>query len=154
MKLHQVRAWADSHADVALDLIRIYLGLGLIAKGLFFVAHRENLIQLMENSGSLWFAPALMAHYIIIAHVVGGFMLAIGLLTRIAALVQLPILIGAVFWIHMPRLVSLGARDDVEFSTLVLFLLAVITFYGAGRWSLDAWLTKRMPVEIPAPRTA
>ena len=155
--LQRSRAWINANTDLALDVIRIYLGIGLMLKAIFFMSNRFELLNLMDESGTAWFAPALIAHYVIIAHLVGGFLLAIGLLTRPAALIQIPILIGAVFWIQVPRMISLGIREDVEFAALMLFLLTVIFLYGAGRWSLDAYFAHQeaateteTPIEKPA----
>ena len=36
----------------------------------------------------------IISHYVVMAHLAGGLMLAAGLLTRLAALVQLPVLVG------------------------------------------------------------
>jgi uncharacterized membrane protein YphA (DoxX/SURF4 family) len=83
-------------------------------------------------------------HYIILAHFFGGLCLALGLITRAAAMVQLPILLSALFYVHLPRVVSsVEERQSLEFAGLVLFLLALISVYGAGRWSLDYWLARR-----------
>ena len=67
----------------------------------------------------------------------GGAFLAVGLYTRIAALVQVPILAGAVFLVHWHDGL-LSADQSLEFSALVLFLLVLVCAFGSGRWSLDA----------------
>jgi putative oxidoreductase len=146
-----------SHPDVLVDLVRIYLGVALFFKGIFFMSHREYLIQLMNDAGSWWFAPAALAHYIVPAHLVGGIMLAFGLLTRVAALVQLPILIGALLYLHLPRLMVMNveARQNFELSTLVLFLTVIVLLHGSGRFSLDHAIEKGRhhdspPVPTPA----
>jgi putative oxidoreductase len=60
----------------------------------------------------------------------------VGFLTRVAAIVQIPILFGAVFVIHRPDgLFALG--QSLEFSALVLLLLVVFAIAGSGRLSLD-----------------
>jgi len=77
-----------------------------------------------------------MLHGVMLAHFVGGLLLTIGFLTRIAALVQVPILAGAVFFVHrQDGLFALG--QSLEFSALVLFLLVIIAINGAGKLSLD-----------------
>lgn len=64
-----------------------------------------------------------------IAHLCGGAFLAIGLLTRLSALLQIPVLAGAVFLIHWHEgLFSLG--QSLEFSSLVLFLLILLFIDG------------------------
>ncbi len=136
--------WIKTHGDLALDLVRVYLGIGLIIKAFYFMSHSDYLLNLMDSMGSLWFAPAILAHYIVLAHLVGGICLMFGLFTRTAALIQLPVLFTALFYVHLPRmLTSTEARESAEFAGLVLFLLILLSIYGAGRWSLDHWLAKR-----------
>jgi uncharacterized membrane protein YphA (DoxX/SURF4 family) len=138
----QLNHWIKTHGDLALDLIRVYLGVGLIIKAIFFVTHGEYLLNQMAVAGSWWFAPAILTHYIVLAHFCGGVCLLLGLFTRTAALVQLPILFSAIFYVHLPRIVeSMEARQSLEFAGLVFFLLCLISIYGAGRWSMDHWLS-------------
>jgi uncharacterized membrane protein YphA (DoxX/SURF4 family) len=142
--MFQTNHWIKTHGDLALDLVRMYLGIGLIIKAVFFMNHSDYLLHQMDTMGSMWFAPAIMVHYVILAHLMGGICLTLGLLTRSAAIVQLPILVSALFYVHLPQMVaSVEARQSAEFAGLVLFLLALISVYGAGRWSVDHWLGKR-----------
>ena len=144
--------WIKTHGDLALDLVRMYLGIGLIIKAFYFMNHSDYLLHLMDSMGSTWFAPAILMHYIVLAHLVGGILLLFGLFTRTAALVQLPILFGALFWVHLPYMLSTAeAREKAEFAGLVLFLLVLLSVYGAGRWSLDNWLAKREFKKLFAP---
>jgi uncharacterized membrane protein YphA (DoxX/SURF4 family) len=145
-----VEAWIEERRDWFFDLVRIYLGVGLVIKAVFFIQNTEYLISLVERSGNLWFIPAAVAHYVIGAHLVGGLFLAIGFLTRFGALVQIPALVGAVFWIHLPGLLSVEPRQSLEFSALVLFLLVLVLVRGAGPLSVDA----RMTGSVPARRGA
>jgi putative oxidoreductase len=136
--------WIKVHGDLFLDLIRIYLGIGLFWKGVYFASHTTELQQLMEQSGDLWFASGAIGHIVILAHLAGGFLLAIGLITRVAALVQIPILAVAVFYVHLPKSFSvMESRQNFEFTALVLFLLVLVSIYGAGRWSVDYVLARR-----------
>ena len=145
-----VKKWVESHYDVVLDIIRIYLGIGLFFKGIYFLTHSGELARLIDGSGTLWALSAIVAHYVVVANIVGGFCLALGLLTRAAALLQLPVLFGAVFYVHLPRIMSFGPRQDLEFAGLVLFLLALIGVYGAGRWSLDYYLERKSAEAAPS----
>ena len=144
---YQLNHWIKTHADIALDLLRIYLGIGLMLKAIYFMGHSEYMLQLMDNADSLWFAPAVVMHYVVLAHFCGGLLLALGMFTRVAAMVQLPVLSFAIFSVHMPQmLASVEARQSVEFAGLVFFLLALYSIYGAGRLSVDyAWARKQHP---------
>ena len=131
-------AWADAHRDNWFDCVRIYLGLGLFARGLLLITNTSTgyVIELIQRSGQSWLTHGMILHYVMLAHFVGGLLLTIGFLTRVAAFVQIPILVGAVFVIHgQDGLFALG--QSLEFSALVLFLLCVFTISGAGKLSLD-----------------
>jgi uncharacterized membrane protein YphA (DoxX/SURF4 family) len=130
--------WADAHRDQWLDCVRIYIGLGLFARGLLLITNTSTgyFVDLLQRSGQSWLTNGILLHYVMIAHLVGGLLLTIGLLTRIAALVQIPILVGAVFFVHkQDGLFALG--QSLELSALVLFLLCLFTVAGAGKLSLD-----------------
>ena len=158
--LKPYQSWLNTHPGVMLlmDFIRIYLGIALFLKGVYFMQHREELLRLMDSAGSWWFAPAAVAHYIIPAHLFGGVMLALGLLTRIAAAAQLPILLGAVFYVHLPRLSGLqfegGQRQNIELAALVLFLTVLVFLHGSGRLSLDYAIARAAKPAAPAPDKA
>jgi uncharacterized membrane protein YphA (DoxX/SURF4 family) len=86
-----------------------------------------------------WFAGAALAHYIIFAHILGGPLIVAGLFTRIVCLLQLPILLGAVFFVNAPKgHLSIGSHMELWVSLLVLAGLIVFMIFGAGRYSLDA----------------
>lgn len=135
-------AWFAQHPDVFIDLVRAYLGLGLFAKGFYILEHQDQFQNLIAG-GNLPFSLIAAAHYVIPVHFAGGAMLLIGLLTRIAALAQLPLLLGAVFYVYLPRLATLELRQNLEFTALVLFLLSVVAVAGAGRFSVDYWLQRK-----------
>jgi uncharacterized membrane protein YphA (DoxX/SURF4 family) len=133
----ELLAWADSRRELWLDCVRVYLGIGLLVRGMMlFSPQPQALVADLSTSGAPWALSAGVLHYVMVAHLVGGVLLAVGLLTRLAALVQVPVVAGAVFFVHWnDGLLSLG--QSLEFSALVLFLLCVFTVSGAGRLSLD-----------------
>ena len=49
---------------------------------------------------SMQISPFVVAHYVVVAHLLGGFLIAIGLLTRVAVVSQIPVLLGAVFIVN------------------------------------------------------
>lgn len=129
---------AGRNRDLVFEVIRIYLGLGLFAKGVYFASHIGVVMSLLNDD----FFSVVLAHGIALAHLAGGLLLAFGLLTRIAAAVQVPILLGAVFGVHL-REGLFGPAQNLEFALLVLFLLVLFVVAGGGRWSADYFLTKR-----------
>jgi uncharacterized membrane protein YphA (DoxX/SURF4 family) len=137
-ELHKVW-WKDP--SVGLDVIRIYLGVGLMVRGALFLSRPEVLVDFLNRSES-WFVPLALSQYVVAAHLCGGILLALGLGTRIAAAVQIPPLLGAVLMVHMGEGL-LTAGQSLEFAALVLAMLAVFTIFGSGRVSLEAWMAKR-----------
>lgn len=136
--MQKLIAWAESHRELWLDCIRIYLGLGLLARGLLLITNTSTgyFVDLLQRTGQPWLLTGTMLHYVMLAHFIGGVLLTIGFLTRLAALVQIPVLIGAVFIVHrQDGLFAMG--QSLEFSALVLFLLVVVAINGAGKYSLD-----------------
>jgi len=137
MKMHSLSVWLDEQGDIWLDVLRIYLGLGLMVRGIiFFTGGGEVMLkQLAGNDADAWFTSALVAHYVLLAHTAGGALLAAGLITRIAAAVNIPVLLGAVI-IHVPDgMFALG--QSLEFAAFVLVSLLIILAAGPGRLSVD-----------------
>ena len=149
--MQRLIAWAEAHREVWLDCIRIYLGLGLLARGVMIVfnVHTEFFINMLSRGGEQWLTSGLLLHYVALAHFIGGLLLTIGLFTRVAALVQIPILAGAVFIVHrQDGLFALG--QSLEFSALVLFLLVVLAVNGSGPLSVDATMAEKKPIATGA----
>ncbi len=131
-------ALLSQRRDIGLDLLRIYLGIGLFVRGALFISNPDMLLNYLDESGE-WFWPFALSHYVALAHMAGGLMLAIGLFTRAATLAQIPPLAGAVFFVHAGEgLFSRG--QSLELSALVLAMLGVLFFFGAGRLSVDHYL--------------
>jgi uncharacterized membrane protein YphA (DoxX/SURF4 family) len=128
--------------NIAFELLRIYLGIGLFARGVLFISNSSAFIDLLGPSSSAWLTSVVLIHYVALSHLVGGVMIAVGLFTRVAALVQLPILIGAVFVVHLQSGL-LAATQSLEFSALVLFLLILLVLWGSGRLSVDRHIVER-----------
>jgi len=140
--IDRFRQWSDSKRPLYFDLLRIYLGIALFVKGLQFVSDRSYLAEILTHTEMGWVIPTALAHYIPAAHLGGGLLLAIGLMTRAAALFQIPVLFGAAFVVYMPQ-GFFSYSEDFEFAALVLFLLVIIFFYGGGRLSADYYLFER-----------
>jgi putative oxidoreductase len=138
----QLRAWLTQHGDLGLELIRIWVGVGLFIKGLYFVGSMDRLTWMVEEGmGIMPFGTVFIAHYVAVAHLGFGLMLAAGLLTRLAALAQIPVLLGAVLFVHGAGGLNTEAQT-LEFTLLVLFILVVAAVFGGGRLSVDHLLER------------
>lgn len=141
--LHSIERWGDAHHPKWLDFIRILLGIFLFLKGVEFINNMERLTALMERSeflGSI--SLGILAHYIVFAHLVGGALIAFGLLTRMAALIQIPILLGAILFINSD-LGIFTPHAELWMSILILGMLIFFLVAGSGPISVDEWMKKQ-----------
>lgn len=95
----------------------------------------------IEQTGE-WLTPVTAGHLIATAHIGGGICLAVGLLTRLAAAIQVIPLLGAVFYVHWQEGL-LQPGQSLELAGLVLALLLVLTIFGSGRFSVDFLLSAK-----------
>ena len=128
--LTKLRNWGDHHHPQWLDYFRIALGLILIWKGVAFWTNLGAFSNLMNETSILTATSiSLVAHVIIVLHIIGGLLIVIGSHTRVSCLLNLPILLVAVFVVNM--------RDDIfrpyaEVGLSVFVLLGLICFLIEG----------------------
>ena len=133
-----VEKWGNSHRPGFLDVFRIIMGAFITYKGFFFVIHMDQ-FEMTTSGINVYFAGMTVAHYVVFAHILGGPMILVGLFTRIVSVIQLPILIGAVFLVNYPKgFLSIGQHMELWASILVLGGLIVFIVFGAGKFSIDA----------------
>src|SRR5215213_11404014 len=91
--------WGEAHHPKYLDILRIALGIFLRLKGIEFA---NNTAALTESMGSRIsfnsFLVSILIQYTIFAHIIGGLLIAVGLMTRLASFLQIPILLGALIF--------------------------------------------------------
>lgn len=129
--------WLNKHDNIAYSCIRIFLGSALFIRGWLLMSNHEAIVQLTGANQWYWWYS-----YITIIHLTGGLLLSIGFLTRIAAFLQIPILWGAVFFIHF-REGLLSSGQSLELSVLVLILLVIYFFFGSTSLSVDGIMAKK-----------
>ncbi|MBS0031936.1 DoxX family protein [Chitinophaga sp. 2R12] len=139
--LQRVEHWGDTHSPNWLSAVRILLGVFLMGMGVLFVMERDSLISMINQKPALATLSILLGHYIVFAHTVGGLFIAMGLLTRVSVLVNIPILLGAVFLIHSPSGLF-TVYPFMALSILVLFLLIFFLIEGSGRISVDEYMRR------------
>ncbi|PPK99648.1 DoxX family protein [Parapedobacter indicus] len=139
--IERIEHWGDAHHPRWLDVVRIALGIVIFLKGVTFLADTESLRQLIEQTHIKIYTWGIV-HYIAFAHLVGGILIAIGLLTRVAIGFQLPVLIGAVFFINSTRGFSF-LNSELWISLVVLVLLVIFFVIGSGPYSLDHQMRER-----------
>lgn len=136
--VEKFKYWGDHHHPKWLDLIRIVLGIFLCYKGVDFLINSSNLMGLMKlTSPFSEFMIIMLAHYVAFAHIIGGFFLAIGLFTRAACIIQIPILIGAVIFVNINLTKEMfSPYSELFLSIIVLLLLVYFLIIGNGPLSV------------------
>jgi putative oxidoreductase len=137
-----ISRWGDRHHPKILDAIRMLLGIFLVLKGWIFFNHAAYLRDLIIANGAIRQSPQIITaiiNYVTYMHQVGGALIFLGLYTRLWALLQLPIVFGAVFFVNI---VSPFVNAELWLSILVLALLFVFVIIGSGPLSLDHLLSK------------
>jgi len=134
----QLNKWANAHTSVFTDVLRIATGLFLLFKGLQFSFQTNYLADIIKSStlGSALF----LEHYIAMAHIAGGILVAMGLLTRWSLIVQLPIFIGAV----LVNFVGIMRVGNLLQAVAVLVVSLFFVIYGSGKHSADHELKMNM----------
>ena len=85
--VHRIESWAENHQVKWLAFLRILLGFVIFLKGLFFIMNTDALLAMIANSAFDLYA-VMLVHLVASAHLLGGILIVIGLITRIAVLLQ------------------------------------------------------------------
>ncbi len=137
--------------------------------GVIFVMHGYLALAVIGPAGaagsvtSLGYPPSLaplLAWYLVVVHLAGGALIVIGLWTRLAVLLQIPIMASATFLLHFPqgfflRGILLDAAKGqteaggYEYSLLVLVATLALALLGPGALSVDGWRAGRHRPSVP-----
>jgi putative oxidoreductase len=122
--------------SIGYALIRIFLGVALLIRGLILIGDPEAIFALTRFENFHMFYS-----YVTMGHIVGGGLLAIGFFTRLAALIQIPILASAAFILHIREgLMMGGGGQSIELASLVLVLLVVYFIFGSGPLAIKKYI--------------
>ncbi len=133
----KIQKWGDNHHPVWLDYFRMLLGLILIWKGIQFATNLEAFTTLMKDA-SLGKATSisLLAHLIIVFHLIGGILIALGSHTRMFCFLNLLILFGAVFFVNLREDVA-RPYAELWLSSFVFIGLLCFLIEGDGVISIE-----------------
>ncbi len=136
--LEKFEYWGDRHHPKWLDIIRIVLGIFLCYKGIDFLRNNSNLISVMKsNSPFSSFMIILVGHYVTFAHILGGLFLTIGMFTRAACLIQIPVLTGAIIFVNINATKdAFSPYSELFLSIIILLLLIYFLIIGNGPLSV------------------
>jgi putative oxidoreductase len=112
--------------------------------GVIYVMHAYFALAIYGPSGMIAFQrsqgipfPEVGTWYLIAAHGVGGICLILGLLVRWAALINVPIMAGALIFVHLNQGFFINSKGGgYEYTLLVLGATIAQAFLGAGAFTL------------------
>jgi len=136
--VQRVENWGDTHHPQWLDIVRIALGVFLCFKGVDFLNNMGAMLNLVTHRMAFGsFTSMLMSNYIAFAHLLGGILLILGVLTRFACLIQIPILLGAIFFVNLsPDMYRPLSELALSIGVLLLLICFLVVGNGNGKWSL------------------
>jgi putative oxidoreductase len=137
----KIKLWGNHHNPKWLVIFRVALGLILIWKGIAFIFNLDVLATFLRETGITDMISAsvfitLIADLIIALHLIGGVCIALGLRTRLFCLFNLPVLVGAVFFLYLKDNL-LKPYAELWLSIPVLLLLIVFAIEGNGRLAVE-----------------
>jgi putative oxidoreductase len=130
--------WADK--GQWLIVLRVGLGLSLFVRGISFLRNSVLIDQLLSQTSFLkqvgWLSIP-----IVCVHLFCGLLIIIGLFTRWAVLLQIPVLLGGLIVTSLQR--GFFAFDpEVGFGFIILLLLLFFFIEGSGPLSCDKMMRK------------
>ncbi|MHB8206568.1 DoxX family protein [Mucilaginibacter sp.] len=139
--LEKVMFWGDHHNPKWLVFFRIALGLALVWKGIAFILNLNVLADFLHDTGltdsiSASVTISVLADLIIALHLIGGVCIAFGLRTRLFCLLNLPVLLGAVFLVDLKDSV-LKPYSEVWLSLIVLLAIIGFLIEGNGQYAVE-----------------
>lgn len=139
--LQRIDRWGETHHPRWLDGIRVLLGIFLFYKGVVFIQNIDVLKAVINENPALTVMSFWLAHYIVFAHLTGGVLIIFGLLTRVAVLANIPVLLGAIIFVHTSTGLF-SVHGGVGLSILVLLLLVFFLVEGSGPISFDDYIRR------------
>ena len=125
-----------------LTFLRIALGVILTWKGISFLRATSALKSLIEQTGVGIFTPYAGAFSLAVTMLtlLCGFFILVGLFTRVAAAVQIPIVLVAILFVNIKNIERNGF--ELILTIVVLLLLILFVIKGSGTLSADEYFRR------------
>lgn len=114
-----------------------------VTLGAIFLMHAYLGLFVMGPEGSAKYFieahipfPQLGAWYVILAHGLGGIGLILGVLARWAALANIPVMAGALYFVHLKQGFFMTPQGGYEYPLLVLGATVAQALLGPGSFTL------------------
>ncbi len=143
--IKKIELWGDAQHTKWLDVVRIVLGLLIFSKGIALISNTGYLQELLFQKNNFGFSQMMgivALHLAAFTHLVGGILLTIGLVTRFASVIQIPIVLCAIIFVNISNGFS-PLNAELWLSIIVLCLLILFWITGSGTISVDHRITRK-----------
>ena len=115
-----------------------------VVLGVVYIAHAYLALVVMGLAKAVEYQramhiplPEIGVWYLIVAHGLGGILLILGLLVRCAALANIPIMAGALWFVHLQQgFFVFGSKFGYEYVLVLLGATIAQALLGAGAFTL------------------
>jgi uncharacterized membrane protein YphA (DoxX/SURF4 family) len=135
--IKNIQDWTNAHNPKWLALFRVALGAALLLKGVSLLNNLPDFGRLVDENNLSGYKN-LIVDSVPWIHIAGGFLIIIGMFTRFAALIQIPVLLATVLFISSKQ-GYFSIQTDLGVSLIILFLLLVFILEGSGPLSLAGY---------------
>jgi len=139
----KIYSWDDKYPFLFV-ILRVALGLILTIRGLYYLTTIQPLFYLIKGSRlSRLNMNMPLALFVCWVHILGGTFIILGFLTKISVWAQIPIILGAIFFINLNNGIP-HSFPELLLSVFVLMLLILFAFAGGGKFSMDQYAKKHL----------
>lgn len=135
--IKNIQAWTNSHNPKWLALFRVALGAALLLKGVSLLNNLPDFGRLVDENNLSGYKD-LIIDSVPWIHIAGGFLIIIGMFTRFAALIQIPVVLATILFISSKQ-GFFSIQTDLSISLIIIFLLLIFILEGSGPLSLAGY---------------
>ncbi|TKK70135.1 DoxX family membrane protein [Ilyomonas limi] len=130
-----------------LTVLRVVLGLIILYKAISFIRNTEMLKSLITETGIGIFSQnsEVLAFVIAYLGLLCGFFITVGLFTKASSIVQIPILIVAIFFVNIKNMDY--NTFELVLSLIALILLILFAIKGSGTLSADEYFRRGAAID-------
>lgn len=140
---------SERQVNIGLAILRVVVGVIFVAHGgqKIFVFGFDGVAGAFGQMGIPM--AAIVGPFVALVELFGGLALISGLLTRLASFGLLSTMVVAILQVHLKN--GFFAPAGIEFPLSLLGSTALIAIAGAGRFSIDNLIVRRLRGAAPAP---
>lgn len=126
--------------DIGITIVRVIVGLIFFAHGLDkVIGGIGNTMGYFEGLG----IPGFLAVAVAFVELVGGLALILGLGTRLVSLLLIPVMLGAIYFVHWPEgLMRSAAGPGYELNLILLGACLQLALVGSNYFAVDRLLDR------------